>query len=84
MPRRGLPATLTLVHRQRHESVLSRLLRVLTIIDGLIFTLFDVEFRFRFPRAVREHGKRNGELDNRGRVAARRSDLRDQGRVASR
>jgi hypothetical protein len=27
-------------------------LRVLTISDGLIFALFDVEFPFRFPHAV--------------------------------
>jgi hypothetical protein len=34
-------------------------LRALTIFEGLIFTLFEVHFPFRFPRAVGESGNRN-------------------------
>jgi hypothetical protein len=37
-------------------------LRVLTIFDVLIFTLFEVWFPFRFPHAVGENGKRNWEV----------------------
>jgi hypothetical protein len=38
-------------------------LRVLMIFDGVIFTLFEVQFPFRFPHAVGESGKRNWERD---------------------
>ncbi len=48
-----------------------RELRVLTMFDGLIFTLFEVHFPFQFPRAVGENGNRNWERDGRGRVAGR-------------
>jgi hypothetical protein len=43
-------------------------MRVLTIFDGLIFTLFEVRFPFRFPHAVGEDGKRNWEADIRCRA----------------
>jgi hypothetical protein len=43
-------------------------LRVLTIFDGLIFTLFEVRFPFGFPHAVGEDGKRNWEADIRCRA----------------
>jgi hypothetical protein len=33
-------------------------LRVLAIFEGLLSTLFEVQFPFRFPRAVGENGKR--------------------------
>ena len=46
-------------------------LRVLTIFDGLMFTLFEADFPFRFPHAVRESGKRKWELDGRGLVVVR-------------
>jgi hypothetical protein len=49
-------------------------LRVLTIFDGLIFTLFEVHYPFRFPHAVGESGKRKWELDRRRRVASRYAD----------
>ena len=52
-------------------------MRALTIFDGLIFTLFEVQFPFRFPHAVGENGKRNSELDSRGGVAGRCADNRD-------
>ena len=52
-------------------------LRVLTIFDGLIFTLFEVRFPFRFPRAVGENGKRNWELDSRGGVLGQSADNRE-------
>jgi hypothetical protein len=52
-------------------------LRVLTIFDGLIFTLFEVRFPFRFPRAVGENGKRNWELDSRGGVLGQSADSRE-------
>jgi hypothetical protein len=41
---------------------------VLTIFEGLIFTLFEVQFPFRFPHAVGENGKRNWEPDGQRRV----------------
>src|ERR1700721_1836622 len=41
-------------------------LRVFAIFEGLIFTLFEVLFPFRFPPAVGENGKWNRELDSRG------------------
>jgi len=50
---------------------------VLTIFDGLIFTLFEVRFPFRFPRAVGENGKRNWELDSRGGVLGQSADNRE-------
>jgi hypothetical protein len=53
-----------------------RVLRVLTIFDGLIFALFEVRFPFRFPHAVRDNGKRNWELDSRIGVVGRRADDR--------
>jgi hypothetical protein len=36
-------------------------LRVLTIFEGLVFTLFEAHFPFRFPHGVREDGKRKWE-----------------------
>ena len=50
---------------------------MLTIFDGLIFTLFEVRFPFRFPRAVGENGKRNWELAGRIGVAGRCSEDRE-------
>jgi hypothetical protein len=50
-------------------SVRIRWLRVLTIFEGLIFTLFEVRFPFRFPRAVGENGKRKWVWDSRSAVA---------------
>ncbi len=41
---------------------------MLTIFGGLVFTLFDVEFPFRFPRAVGESGKRKWGTRRSGRV----------------
>jgi hypothetical protein len=53
-------------------------LRVLTIFDGPIVTLFEGRFPFRFPPAVAENGKRDWELDDRwGSVAGRRTDDRE-------
>jgi hypothetical protein len=37
-------------------------LRVLTIFEALVFRLFEADFPFRFPHAVRENGKRKWEL----------------------
>jgi hypothetical protein len=51
-------------------------LRVLTIFDVLIFTLFEADFPFRFPRAVGENGKRNWEPDRRGRVVGQFTENR--------
>jgi hypothetical protein len=48
-------------------------LRVLMIFDGVIITLFEVQFPFRFPHAVGESGKRNWERD--GRVQLRVEEL---------
>jgi hypothetical protein len=42
---------------------------VLTIFDGVVFTLFEVHFPFQFPRAVGENGKRKWVRD--GRSASR-------------
>jgi hypothetical protein len=36
-------------------------MRVLTIFEGLVFTLFEAHFPFRFPHGVREDGKRKWE-----------------------
>jgi hypothetical protein len=36
--------------------------RVLTIFEALVFRLFEADFPFRFPHAVRENGKRKWEL----------------------
>jgi hypothetical protein len=44
---------------------------VLTISDGLISPVFEVQFPFQFPHAVGENGKRNWERDSRGRVVGR-------------
>jgi hypothetical protein len=52
-------------------------LRVLTIIDGLIVTLFEVRFPFRFPSAVGENGKGNGELAGRMGAVCRYTDERE-------
>ena len=41
-------------------------LRVFTIFDALIFTLFEFQFPFQFPRAVGEDGKRIWEVDGLG------------------
>ena len=43
-------------------------LRVLTIFEGLVFTLFEADFPFRFPHAVGENGKRKWELGGCRRV----------------
>ena len=59
-------------------------LRVLTIFDGLIFTLFEVQFPFRFPHAVGENGKREWEPDVQRRVVGWSADnLEIRDRVAS-
>jgi hypothetical protein len=47
---------------------------VLTIFEGLIFTLFEVQFPFQFPHAVGEDGKRNWERGVRGRVEREPAD----------
>ncbi len=49
-------------------------LRVPTLFEVLIFTLFEAEFPFRFPRAVGENGKRKWELSGRRRVVRRYAD----------
>ena len=36
---------------------------MLTIFDGLMFTLFEADFPFRLPHAVGESGKRKWELE---------------------
>jgi hypothetical protein len=43
-------------------------LRALTIFEVLVFTLFEAEFPFRFPRAVGENGKRKWELEGAGAI----------------
>jgi hypothetical protein len=52
-------------------------LRGLTIFDGLIFTLFEVQFPFRFPHAVGEYGKRKWEPDVQCRVESWSADPRE-------
>jgi hypothetical protein len=51
-------------------------MRVLTIFEGLVFTLFEAVFPFRFPRGVVENGKRKWELDGRRRGPGRYADGR--------
>ena len=69
-----------------HEArvVFGLALRVLAIFEGLIVTLFEVQFPFRFPHVVGERGKRNWELDGLGSVAGLCAEDRDQELVASR
>jgi hypothetical protein len=50
-----------LVEVAEHANQYRLTLRVLTIFDGLIFTLFEVRVPFRFLHAVGENGKRNWE-----------------------
>ena len=52
-------------------------MRVPTIFEVLVFTLFEAEFPFRFPRAVGENGKRNWELAGPIGVAGRCSEDRE-------
>ena len=50
---------------------------MLTIFDGLIFTLFEVHFPFHFPHAVvGENGKRNWEPDGRQQIVRSFADNR--------
>ncbi len=49
-------------------------LRVLTIFEGLIVALFEVQFPFRFPHAVGENGKGKWEPDSQRRVEGRSAD----------
>jgi hypothetical protein len=53
-------------------------LRVLTIFDGLIFALFEADFPFRFPCAVRESGKRKWASGD-ARLKRRAYDLEIKG-----
>lgn len=75
----GRLKTLKLVQCQRPAADPWRAckLRVLTIIDGLIFTLFEVRFPFRFPSAVGENGKRDWELAGRMGAVCRYTDDRE-------
>jgi hypothetical protein len=56
---------------EKHRKCRRCTLRVLTIFDVLISTLFEVWFPFRFPHTVGESGKRNGEVSFRGGVVDR-------------
>jgi crotonobetainyl-CoA:carnitine CoA-transferase CaiB-like acyl-CoA transferase len=68
LSRAGVPASRIYTVKDIAADPQYEALRVLTIFDGLIFTLFEVRFPFRFPHAVGEDGKRNWEADIRCRA----------------
>jgi hypothetical protein len=78
------PASPDLIEKLLENRYPAIALRVLTIFDGLIFTLFEVQFPFRFPHAVGENGKREWEPDVQRRVVGWSADnLEIRDRVAS-